>query len=119
MNFGIETCLNQLTKIENLMSYIGGLTKAQFAAFLQEEFIKPLKEEVKSMKEEMDILKKELQQKNKELYTIEDLEALFNVSRATIHNWINDKKLVKHKIGGRTFFKREDIDRIIELSKEK
>lgn len=100
------------------MSYIGGLQKAEFTALIADT-IKPFLEETKALRAEITDLKAKLQTQQKELYTIEDLEKLFTVGRATIHNWVNEGKLIKHKMGGRTFFKSEDVNRIIELSKTK
>ena len=98
--------------------YLGNLTKAEFASMISEQ-LKPFMEESAALRNEVADLKTELQSRNKELYTIEDLESIFSVSRATIHNWINEGKLIKHKIGGRTLFKREDVNRLIDLSIEK
>ncbi len=99
------------------MSYIGGLTKTELAGFLATE-MKPLIEELKELKSEVAELRQQLHHKHKELYTIDDLVELFNVTRATIHNWINDGKLVRYKIGGRTEFKRGDVEKLINYSKK-
>jgi len=96
--------------------YIGGLNKAQLAAFLSDE-LSPFIKEIKALREEVADLRAQLGNGSKELYTIKDLTQLFNVSSATIHNWIKEGKLIKHKIGGRTEFKREDVQKLIDYSK--
>lgn len=98
------------------MSYIGGLNKSELAAFLANE-LSPFIKEVKALREEVADLKAKLSNNSQELYTIKDLTKLFNVSSATIHNWVNEGKLIKHKIGGRTEFKREDVQKLIDYSK--
>jgi excisionase family DNA binding protein len=99
------------------MSYIGGLSKGELSAFLKDEIL-PFLKEIRELRAEVADLKARLNSNKRELYTIKDLTALFSVSAATIHNWINEGKLIKHKIGGRTQFKRVDVERLIELSKE-
>jgi excisionase family DNA binding protein len=99
------------------MSYIGGLTKAELAALLKNELL-PYISEIRQLRNEVADLKSRLNNNSQELYTIKDLTELFSVSTATIHNWINEGKLIKHKIGGRTHFKRADVEKLIELSKE-
>jgi excisionase family DNA binding protein len=100
------------------MSYIGGLTKAQMAAFLTDE-LRPLIQEVKALKQELSELRGQLGHKAKELYTIEDLSRLFNVTKATIHNWVKEGKLVKYKTGARSLFKKDDVQKFIDYSKTK
>lgn len=98
------------------MSYIGGLNKSELAAFLANE-LSPFIKEIQSLRQEVGELKSALNNQSKELYSINDLTELFGVSAATIHNWVKEGKLIKHKIGGRTHFKRSDIEKLIELSK--
>lgn len=100
------------------MSHIGNLSKTELKVYFNTEIIEPLKNQINALKDELKEIRNEIKKGGKELFTIEDLVQLFSVSKATIHNWITERKLIKHKIGGRTFFKREDIARIIELSKE-
>lgn len=99
------------------MSYIGGLTKSELAAFLANE-ISPFIKEIKLLREEVADLRAQLNNNSKELYTIKDLTNMFNVTSATIHNWIKDGKLIKHKIGGRTEFRKEDVEKLINLSRK-
>ncbi|WP_037361425.1 helix-turn-helix domain-containing protein [Asinibacterium sp. OR53] len=98
------------------MSYIEGLQKNEFKAFLQECFATYLAE-TKALKDEIVSLKSLLKNQPKDFYQIADLMELFGVTRATIHNWVKEGKLLKHKLGGKVLFKREDINKLIELSK--
>jgi hypothetical protein len=78
--------------------------------------IAPLLKEVSGLKEEIKELKAMIEN-NKSIYTIDELTKLFKVSRQTIANWRNEKKLIPHKINGRVYFKREDIEKLINYSK--
>jgi len=98
------------------MSYIGGLTKAQLASFLTDE-LKPFIQEIKDLKNEVSELRNQLHSKHKELYTIDDIADLFNITKATVHNWVKEGKLIKYKVGGRTQFKRADVEKLINYSK--
>jgi excisionase family DNA binding protein len=98
------------------MSYLGGLNKSQFAAFLAEE-LKPFIQEIKELKSQISKLNNQLNHLEKEFYTIDEVATLFSISKATVHNWVKEKKLVKIKVGGRTQFKTSDIEKLINYSK--
>ena len=98
------------------MSYIGGLTKAQLAAFLADE-LAPFIKEVKQLKNEVASLRGQLSDGDNTMYTIEDLCKLFNVTKATVHNWVKAGKLIKYKLGARSLFKREEVEKFINYSK--
>jgi excisionase family DNA binding protein len=50
----------------------------------------------------------------KPLYKINEICALFNISRTTVHEWVKDGRLRKIKIKSRVFFLNTDIRKIIE-----
>ena len=52
-----------------------------------------------------------------QLLKIDDLCALFNVSKVTIFAWIKKGKLKATHIGTRLYFKRKDIDELLNNSK--
>lgn len=99
------------------MSYLGNFTKSEMSAFLVAQFA-PVLEEVRSLRHEVAELRSQLHHKNKDLYTIEDIGELFSIVPATVHNWVKKGKLVKYKIEGRTQFKREDVEKLINYSKK-
>lgn len=99
------------------MSYIGGLTKAELCALLVGE-LRPFIEEVKGLKQEVSELRQQLHHKHKELYTIDDIVELFSIVPATVHNWVKKGQLIKYKVGGRTQFKRVDVEKLINYSKK-
>lgn len=43
-----------------------------------------------------------------------DVAKFFNVSLVTVHSWINRKILTPHKIGGRIFFKKDEVLQALE-----
>jgi hypothetical protein len=54
--------------------------------------------------------------KTDEFLTIKKVCALFTpqVTPATIHNWCKGGKLIKHRIGGRVFFKKDEVLKSIQ-----
>lgn len=46
-------------------------------------------------------------------YTRNDLAKLFQVDLSTIHNWSKKGIVYPHQIGGRIYFKREEIDQAL------
>lgn len=99
------------------MSYIGGLTKNELKALISDE-LSESKREMTELRKEIKELKDQLHSKSKELLTIKDLELLFSVGRSTIHNWVKEGKLIKYKIGGRAEFKKADVEKLINYSKQ-
>jgi excisionase family DNA binding protein len=52
--------------------------------------------------------------KEKKYYTRQEVAEKIRVSLPTIHSMVNSGKLICHKIGGRTLFDAEEIDKAIE-----
>lgn len=57
---------------------------------------------------------KEVIPKEKKFYTRQEVADKIRVSLPTIHSLVNSGKLICHKIGGRSLFDSEEIDRAIE-----
>ena len=55
---------------------------------------------------------------NKELMTIEEVAEHLSITTATVHAHANKGKLIRHKVGSHTLFKREDVDKLVNLSKK-
>jgi len=53
------------------------------------------------------------------LYSIADLVLAFKTSRPNIYSWIRKGYLKQISIGGRKYFKREDIEKMLEEKTEK
>lgn len=70
-----------------------------------------------SVKNEIEVLKKEFQPKEPEqLLTREETMQMLKISSFCLHNWMNKGILKKYKVGNRTYFKRSDIEEIINHS---
>jgi excisionase family DNA binding protein len=65
---------------------------------------------------EPETLQKSLE-KQSQLITISQLIKLFSTSRPTIYAWIDKKLLNPIKIGGRVYFNKQDIEKLLEASK--
>lgn len=52
------------------------------------------------------------------LLDIYDLEKMFNVKRVTIYNWCNKGTLEFVKIGGRRYFPKADLHKMLESYKQ-
>jgi len=44
-----------------------------------------------------------------DLITISDAMKYYSCSRATIFNWIRDKKITSYKLGGKLYFKKDGL----------
>lgn len=99
------------------MADLSNFTKGQLERFYAIQIVAPLKKEISDLKKEVQEYKA-IAANNKLVYTIEDVMDLFKVSRQTVYNWEKVKKLIRHKIEGRVFFKKEDIDKLINYSKQ-
>lgn len=70
-----------------------------------------------SVKNEIEVLKKEFQPKEPDSYlTREETKTLLKISNFCLHNWMNKGILKPYKVGNRTYFKRSDIEEIINNS---
>ncbi|HDY68216.1 MAG TPA: DNA-binding protein [Candidatus Scalindua sp.] len=50
----------------------------------------------------------------KPIYHDKDLEELFLVSRRTIQNWRDEKKISFTKVGNKVFYTREDVESFLK-----
>lgn len=55
--------------------------------------------------------------RHKEYFTRRELADRFSVHISTIHNWMNSGKLNAIKVGGRTLFRTEEVERLESESK--
>lgn len=78
--------------------------------------VKPLYEKIDKLQAKIEGLELKVQN-NQLIYSFEDVRNLFKVSRQTMYNWEKEKKLIRHKINGRVYYKREDIEKLINHSK--
>ncbi len=76
--------------------------------------MKKLIEEAVSEKTQKQTPQKEEHLPQKPLFKLSDLCFIFQVSKPTIYEWINDGKLRSFKIRNRRYFTREDVEAIIK-----
>lgn len=55
--------------------------------------------------------------RQKDYFTRRELADRFSVHISTIHNWMNEGKLNAVKVGGRTLFRAEEVERLENESK--
>jgi excisionase family DNA binding protein len=82
--------------------------------FIKEKFALELFKDELNL--EPETLQKSLE-KQSQLITISQLTKLFSTSRPTIYAWIDKKLLNPIKIGGRVYFNKQDIEKLLEASK--
>lgn len=68
---------------------------------------------VELLKESINQDKKEPVSKDLELHTFTSLLKLFTTTRPTLYSWIDNGDLIPIRIGGRVFFRNEDIKKMI------
>lgn len=71
---------------------------------LKEDILNGLKKELKTLKEELNL------NKSKELLTRNEVSKLLKIDLSTLHNWTKKGKLKSYGIGGRVYYKLEDIE---------
>ncbi len=84
------------------------MEKSELASFIHSEVASAIKKQ----RETLEII---IPNEASPYYTIEKLRVLFNKTSATIHNWIKEGRIKKYKVGRNTFFKKSEIDRLIDL----
>ena len=62
----------------------------------------------------LDELKKEFQPKEPTEYlTRNEVKDLFKVDLSTVHNWTKKGKLKAYYVGGRVYYKRNEVDQLL------
>jgi len=51
-----------------------------------------------------------------QLITIEEFSKIFKVSKPTIHNWVNKGLINRYKLGRRTYFKAQEVQKTLMKS---
>lgn len=77
-----------------------------------------LKSEIlKGIKQELEQLKKDFQPKQPSEYlTRNDVAEMLKIDLSSVHNWTKKGKLKAYGIGGRVYYKRDEVENsIIEL----
>ena len=97
--------------------YVGNLNKTQFSIELNQGLSEYMKE-VKELRKDVAELKTLLNKQNKELMTINEVAEYLSITPATVHTHANKGKLIRHKVGSHTLFKKEEVDKLINLSKK-
>ena len=102
---------------------------------MNQELSSEILNELKSLRQENNLLKdyvmkftnqvklylKSLNPQNRNsadgLISVKDLCSKLSITNATVHNWIKGGILTKHKIGGRTYFLEEEINKVVSNNK--
>jgi hypothetical protein len=42
--------------------------------------------------------------------TVPDIQRMFKIGKQSVYNWINSGHLIRHKVGGRTFFLKSEVE---------
>ncbi|MDD4156434.1 MAG: helix-turn-helix domain-containing protein [Candidatus Cloacimonetes bacterium] len=50
----------------------------------------------------------------KTFYDVQEFCILFNISKRTLSNWRNNKLIPYSRIGNKYYFKREDVEKLID-----
>jgi hypothetical protein len=87
--------------------YIGNMQKAELSAFIEAEIASGIN---KHFKKAGIIIPND---DSTAYYTINQVASLFKKKRATIHNWIKKGLLKKYKVGTNTFFKKSEVDTLL------
>jgi len=84
------------------------MQKSELSSFIHAEVASAIKKQ----RESLEVI---IPQDGSPYYTIEKLKILFDKTSATIHNWVKEGRIKKYKVGRNTFFKKSEIDKLIDL----
>ena len=84
------------------MKYVVHLTEEELRTLIDES----VEKHTLQIKKAIDAL---AEQRDNELLKIEDAMKILKVSRKTVNNWMKEKKLRCHWLGGKLYFKMKDI----------
>jgi predicted DNA-binding transcriptional regulator AlpA len=87
--------------------YVSSLTTSQFSALIRAEINAAIQE----AKTNLEML---LPNEPSKFYTIKGVAKMLEITPATIHNYVKQGILIKHKISGRTLFKKSEVDRLTD-----
>jgi excisionase family DNA binding protein len=99
------------------MQYFNNLNKSQQTA-LFEQLLKPLYKKIDDLTQEVKILKKDQSGIKEEFMSTIEVGEFIDISRGTVNNFVKQGKLKKYKIGsGKVLFKRSEVEKYVELTK--
>lgn len=94
------------------------MSQVQFIATSPKELIEELK--VSLIPELKDQLSKEFQPKEPTVYlTRQEVCDLLSIDMSTLHRWRKEDKLIAYGIGNRIYFKRNEIEELLNRNKLK
>ena len=102
--------LEEISYKTNLIIDFGGGIKS-------DEDIKNAFEEmhknIKEVKNELANMKKELLSESNNFLTVEQVRDKLKVTRATLNNWHKEEILIKRYVGGRVYYKAEEVNNLL------
>lgn len=72
---------------------------------------------VDGLRTQLGDIKKYLAPSQNDLLTREETAELLKINLSTLHNWTRQRKLISYGVGGRVYYKRNEIEKaLIKLS---
>ena len=83
------------------------------AILIEKNAFEEMHKNIKEVKNELAIMKKELLSESNNFLTVEQVRAKLKVTRATLNNWHKEEILIKRYVGGRVYYKAEEVSNLL------
>ena len=83
------------------------------AILIEKNAFEEMHKNIKEVKNELANMKKELLSENNNFLTVEQVRAKLKVTRATLNNWHKEEILIKRYVGGRVYYKTEEVNNLL------
>ena len=84
------------------------------AILIEKDAFEEMHKNIKEVKNELAIMKKELLSESNDFLTVEQVRDTLKVTRATLNNWHKEEILIKRHVGGRVYYKAEEVNNLLK-----
>ena len=83
------------------------------AILIEKNAFEEMHKNIKEVMNELANMKKELLSESNDFLTVEQVGDKLKVTRATLNNWHKEEILIKRYVGGRVYYKAEEVSNLL------